>query len=108
MKNSDKRRILRVVRMTLVPSEVDSFKSYFSHIQSEIMAMPGCRSVHLCVDKDAPHRLATFSIWDSEMDLNNYRKSEWFGQIWPQTKAKLERPVEATTYFWDSALTFPT
>lgn len=108
MKKSDKRRILRVVRMTLVPSEVENFKSHFSCIQSEIVAMPGCRSVHLCVDKDAPHRLTTFSIWDSEMDLNNYRKSEWFGQIWPQTKAKLERPAEATTYFWDSALTFPT
>lgn len=108
MKKIDSSQILRVVRMTFVPSEVEDFMRYFSRIQSEILDMPGCRSVHLCVDKNASHVLTTFSIWDSELDLNNYRKSEWFGRIWPQTKAKFERPAEATSYFWDSALTFPT
>jgi len=31
----------------------------------------------------------TYSHWDSEDYLNAYRKSEFFGSVWPKTKSLL-------------------
>jgi heme-degrading monooxygenase HmoA len=37
----------------------------------------------------------TYSIWDSEEHLNNYRKSELFANVWEKTKVLFDAKPEA-------------
>jgi heme-degrading monooxygenase HmoA len=37
----------------------------------------------------------TYSIWDSEEALNNYRDSELFGELWPKIKPWFAAKAEA-------------
>ena len=37
----------------------------------------------------------TYSYWDSENDLNNYRKSELFNEVWTFTKKLFNAKPEA-------------
>lgn len=80
-------KLIRIVRMTFQEDKVDGFLEIFEASKNKIATMPGCNSVELLQDYNDSTIFSTYSIWDSEEDLNNYRKSELFGGVWKATKA---------------------
>lgn len=87
-------KLTRIVRMTFQEDKVDAFLEIFESSKDKIAGMPGCNSVELFQDYNQGHIFSTYSIWDSEEDLNNYRKSELFGGVWKATKALFsDKPV---------------
>ena len=90
--------LIRIVRMTFRPDAVPAFLEIFAASQPKIEAQPGCRSVRLWRDSGAPHILATYSIWESEAALNQYRRSELFGAVWPRTKALFAEPAQTFSF----------
>ncbi|QDA59112.1 putative quinol monooxygenase [Hymenobacter jejuensis] len=87
--------IIRVVRMTFAPEKTGDFLTLFRSSENKIRQMPGCRYLELWQDADAPHIYCTYSHWDSIADLDAYRRSALFGQVWPATKALFAAPAQA-------------
>ena len=45
-----------------------------------------------------PCQRATLSFWNAQDDLDIYRKSALFGEVWPASKALFAAPPEAQSY----------
>ena len=87
-------KLIRIVRMTFKEDKVDAFLEIFESSKEKIAGMQGCNSVELLQDYNVPNIFSTYSIWDSEEDLNNYRKSVLFGGVWKATKTLFDdKPV---------------
>lgn len=87
--------IKRIVKMKFKKASISDFKLIFSNNQAKIVAFEGCEHVELWQDKKDPQTFFTYSIWQSEDDLNRYRNSALFKQVWQNTKAKFEAKAEA-------------
>lgn len=87
--------ILRLVKMHFKSDELDNFLTYFQTIKSHIEAMPGIVRLHLYQDKTNKNVVFTHSVWINEEYLNNYRKSELFAEVWPNTKQLFAHKAEA-------------
>ncbi len=78
--------LLRIVRMDFREDNVEEFLTFFETIKEKIAGFPGCNHVELCKDSKLDHVFYTFSKWDSEADLEKYRRSELFEDVWAKTK----------------------
>ena len=86
--------IVRIVRMEFQEDKLDTFQAIFDESKQKIRNFPGCNHLELHKDATLSHVRYTYSIWDSEEDLNKYRYSELFAGVWPQTKALFKaRPM---------------
>lgn len=84
--------------MTFRPEAVPAFLALFAAAKARIETQPGCRSVRLWRDSADPAILATYSLWESETALNQYRRSELFGAVWPRTKALFAAPAQTFSF----------
>lgn len=85
--------LIRIVKMTFVPEKLAEFKAFFDQYKSQINQFPGCHGVQLLSFNNQSNILFTYSHWDNESSLTNYKNSELFAFIWPQTKKFfLEKP----------------
>ena len=80
--------IIRVVRMTFAAAFLEIFRAS----QPRIRSFAGCRYLELWQDAQAPHIFCTYSHWDSEEALNNYRHSDLFTGVWSATKKLFAAP----------------
>lgn len=87
--------IARVVKMHFREEEVDSFKELFEEIKFKIRAFPGVLHLECLQDISNPCIFFTYSHWESERDLENYRHSELFKSTWAKTKVLFEEKAEA-------------
>lgn len=78
--------IIRIVRMTFREDAIVDFLALFEKNKKAIRAFPGCRHLELHRDAHNPAIFCTYSHWDNEERLNDYRNSELFGTVWPSTK----------------------
>jgi heme oxygenase (mycobilin-producing) len=78
--------IKRIVKMSFQPDKVEEFKSVFKENWKLIAGFKGCKHVELLQDRTHPNMFFTFSIWETEEDLNNYRDSDLFTRVWAKTK----------------------
>lgn len=78
--------ISRLVKMTFREEAIADFKQVFEDSRNLIRAFPGNNHVELLQDVNDPRIFFTFSLWDSEEALNNYRHSELFENTWAKTK----------------------
>lgn len=79
--------IKRIVKLTFHAENTEAFITIFENSKSLIRSFPGCQHVELLRDKKQPSIFFTFSLWDSESALENYRQSELFQNTWKKTKA---------------------
>ena len=79
--------IVRIVRMTFQPEKLSDFQAIFDRSKHKIRAFPGCMHLELHADPQDEQVRYTYSHWRSQEDLDAYRHSELFGQVWPVTKA---------------------
>lgn len=87
--------IKRIVKLTFKPEEVKSFLMLFDANKEKISGFPGCQSVELLQDIDRPNIFFTYSFWNAVEDLERYRNSDLFKEIWAHTKVKFDDKPEA-------------
>ena len=73
--------------MHFTEAGVDEFLEIFDTNKVAIRNFEGCSHLQLLRDKDDPTVFTTLSHWDSEANLENYRKSELFGKVWGRVKS---------------------
>ncbi|NOZ36156.1 MAG: nucleoside triphosphate pyrophosphohydrolase [Chlorobi bacterium] len=78
--------INRIVKMTFRKEHIEDFIRFTAEIQETIKSHEGCLHLNILQDKKYPEIFFTYSCWNSEKDLENYRKSEFFNTIWSRTK----------------------
>jgi autoinducer 2-degrading protein len=87
--------IIRIVKMTFEPEKVNEFLEIFESSKQFIRAMQGCSHLELLNDINSPNIFFTYSYWQSENDLNNYRNSDLFAGVWSKTKILFYAKPEA-------------
>jgi len=78
--------IIRIVKLTMREEEVDTFITYFATVCDTIRHQQGCNLLQAWHDINQPTVFFTYSLWDSEEDLNRYRDSAFFVQFWKTVK----------------------
>ena len=85
--------LIRLVRLPASPETLPALRATLAEVMPTVRQQAGCTHLELRADHDAPHVLYTLSHWESDADLQRYRRSEIFGKIWPRLKVHLrERP----------------
>lgn len=87
--------IIRIVKMTINPTMIKSFKQNFEQNMDKIRAFEGCNHLELLQDEKNPNILMTYSFWDSHEALDNYRHSNLFKSIWSVVKPMFTEKAEA-------------
>lgn len=81
--------------MEFAEENVNAFLANFNSVKEQIRDVPGCRFLELYRDKDVPNIFFTYSYWEREQDLENYRNSELFKNVWSVTKPLFAKKAEA-------------
>ena len=89
--------IKRIVKMSFELEEVEKFKSIYELNWHKIKGFEGCLHVELLQDRSSPSIFFTYSNWESENHLNNYRDSIVFKTVWASTKVLFNDKPEAWT-----------
>ncbi len=89
--------IVRLVKMTFKPDEAGRFQRLFEGWRHRIIATPGCRALELLHDVKDGRVFFTRSVWVAEADLEAYRRSATFADVWPVVKQMFAAPAEAWT-----------
>ena len=87
--------MIRIVKMTFKPHCVSEFLENFEHNKDAIRNFNGVHHLELLQDKNNTNTYFTYSIWESEKDLNAYRNSELFKGIWAVTKPMFAEKANA-------------
>lgn len=87
--------LVRIVKLSFAPENVDEFLHIFDQTKSEIRAFDGCNFLELYRDKDNRNQFFTYSYWNNEQALEKYRKSEFFGHVWSKTKVLFNAKPQA-------------
>lgn len=77
---------VRIVKMSFHEEKIPAFMENFELMKSHIRNAPGNRLLELYQDKNNPCIFFTYSYWETEEDLENYRKSALFDDVWSFTK----------------------
>ncbi|MEL7005965.1 MAG: antibiotic biosynthesis monooxygenase family protein [Bacteroidota bacterium] len=86
--------LIRVVRMTFREDEVENFLKVFNDSKHKIKNFDGCKHLELLKDYHQPNIFSTYSIWEDDSALDNYRHSDLFAGVWKQTKALFnDKPI---------------
>ena len=87
--------LIRVVRMTFRLEEAPAFLENFEAHKSLIRNFPGCQHLELWQDQNQKNIFVTYSHWESEAALNQYRDSELFKSVWSFTKTLFSEKPQA-------------
>jgi len=87
--------LVRIVKMTFSPDKTLDFQARFHKIKDEIIAFEGCELLELYQDKRDENVFFTYSYWKSEKELNRYRDSDFFKEVWASTKKMFSKKPEA-------------
>ena len=87
--------LLRIVKMTFRPEAMETFRAQFAAHKEQIRAFPGCAHLELWQDRQRPEVFFTYSWWQQPEDLENYRQSAIFRDLWPRTRALFAAQPEA-------------
>ena len=81
--------------MSFHPEYIDQFLANFEKKREFIRNSPGCRLLELYRGKQDTNIFFTYSYWDQEEDLENYRNSDLFKGVWAETKVLFNDKPEA-------------
>jgi len=86
---------VRIVKMSFFEEHINSFLTNFDENKNKIRNFKGCNLLELYRDKNNPNIFFTYSYWESESDLENYRQSDLFKSVWSVTKPFFNAKPEA-------------
>lgn len=81
--------------MSFHPENIPAFLDNFEKMKMQIRNAPGNRFLELYQDKNDAHIFFTYSFWETEADLENYRQSALFDEVWTFTKKLFNAKPEA-------------
>lgn len=87
--------ITRIVKLNISNERIEDFRATFRNNHARITGFSGCHEVRLVHDVNNPNIHFTISVWDAESDLDNYRYSEIFAEIWSTVKPWFQEKAEA-------------
>lgn len=87
--------LVRIVKLGIDTKHIDAFLANFETSKENIRGFEGCQFLELYQEKDNKNVFFTYSYWNSETDLNNYRHSNLFKGIWAKTKPMFNAKPEA-------------
>jgi len=87
--------LVRIVKMSFHEENIDAFLENFNQMKEKIRNAPGNNFLELYQNQNNKEQFFTYSYWDSEEDLNNYRNSELFYDVWNFTKVLFNEKPEA-------------
>ena len=77
---------VRIVKMSFNEETVEEFLETFNKKKEYIRNFEGCRFLELYRDQTNTNIFFTYSYWNTETDLENYRHSDLFKDVWSKTK----------------------
>ena len=86
---------VRIVKMSFKEDKIDEFLVNFNANKEKIRNTKGCNFLELYRGRIDTNQLFTYSYWESEKDLENYRNSELFKNVWKKTKILFNKKPEA-------------
>lgn len=86
---------VRIVKMSFHSKFIEEFQKMFDEKKQFIRNSDGCQLLELYQDKNNPEIFFTYSYWNDESDLENYRNSDLFKKVWAQTKTYFNDKPEA-------------
>lgn len=86
---------VRIVKLSFSPENTSTFLEIFEENKINIRNSTGCRLLELYRDKDDSNIFFTYSYWEKEADLENYRDSKLFINVWKKTKKLFNKKPEA-------------
>lgn len=90
--------LIRLVRMTFRPHEVDTFLALFDDSSVRIRAFEGCLHLELWRDEDQSNVFTTYSLWRDRESLEHYRRSELFRTTWEKARTIFAAEPEAWSF----------
>ena len=91
--------LVRIVKMSFKEDKIDDFINNFNVHKDKIRNTQGCKLLELYRDKTNPTVFFTYSYWETELDLENYRNSELFVNVWNITKLFFKDKPEAWSIY---------
>ena len=89
--------ITRIVKLHFQEDKITDFLTFFDTIKHKVAGFENCYGMKLLQDKNNPNIVFTYSKWNSEDDLNTYRHSELFGNVWSTIKPWFAEKANAWT-----------
>ncbi len=86
---------IRIVKLTIGEENISSFEKIFEETKQTIRNFQGCRFLELYQDRNDPRIFFTYSYWNTEDDLEAYRQSDFFKNVWGKTRALFVSKPEA-------------
>ncbi len=86
---------VRIVKLTLQEDKIEDFKIHFEQHKDQIRNFIGCQFLEVYQDRNNPSIWFTYSYWDDETNLEEYKKSTLFGEVWPYVKSLFKEKAEA-------------
>ena len=86
---------IRIVKLSFHDEHIPAFLENFELMKSKIRNAPGNRFLELYQDRSVKGIFFTYSYWETEQDLENYRHSELFYEVWTFTKKLFNDKPEA-------------
>jgi quinol monooxygenase YgiN len=87
--------LVRIVKMGFYEQNVAAFLKHFEANKKKIRSFDGCTFLELYRDKNDTNVFFTYSYWESDDALENYRKSDIFANVWAKTKPLFNIKPEA-------------
>ncbi|MCB4808430.1 antibiotic biosynthesis monooxygenase [Tamlana sp. 62-3] len=87
--------LIRIVKMGFYKQNIEVFLEDFNAHKQDIRNFEGCQFLELYRDVNDPTVFFTYSYWENEDALENYRKSDLFSQVWGKTKPLFSKPPKA-------------
>ncbi|MBC7523544.1 MAG: antibiotic biosynthesis monooxygenase [Flavobacterium sp.] len=87
--------LVRIVKLSFHQQNIPTFLENFEVMKSHIKNSTGNRLLELYQDQNNPSVFFTYSYWETEQDLENYRKSALFDEVWSFTKKLFNDKPEA-------------
>ena len=87
--------LIRIVKLTFKPENIASFERIFESSKSKILAFPGCTFLELYQDINHSNVFFTYSFWENESNLEAYRNSDFYKDVWQTTKTLFSDKPEA-------------
>lgn len=86
---------VRIVKLSFHQENIPTFLENFESIKDRIRSAPGNKLLELYQDKNNKSIFFTYSYWETEADLENYRNSAFFDEVWTFTKKLFNNKPEA-------------
>lgn len=86
---------VRIVKMRFQEDKIADFLANFNEVKEKIRNFEGNQFLELYQDKNDPRLFFTYSYWQTEENLENYRNSVLFNEVWSYTKKLFSDKPEA-------------